>query len=785
MSWFLFLACTKPELPALDLTEVLGPGEVRAGVVTDDAALFGGIGAEGLVGDLKIYNDRVAFIVQSTRSGGFMSTYGGTVIDADMVRDGVGRDLVMEWAPNMGFGRFVDPDRVWVASDGRDGSACIRVVGHGGSFEYLGGAVGIETVDLGLHVVTDYILQPDSWLLEVRSTVTATDGEATFQPGDILSGAREIADPWEPGVGLEAPSTQEGDLAGWIAQDNRVAIAIVAPDTAGSGAASIIANLMMMEMAFADAVTLQEGESTTYVRHYGVGPDMDTFREGPEISGVVEAPDGPVANARVHVLVDGAPWSMGVTDDEGAYTVHAPEGAEIVADGRGGPHVVDLPDGAEDYSPYATPALRERALRSMTEGGPTSEPPRGRGLGELGEPAWLQVSSDGPFELRLAPELRDEVDPRISRDYGATRAWSGDGDMSFAMAPGTYELLVHRGLRFEVHAETIELVAGETLSVDAPLEQAYSHDGYLLSDPHMHAAPSSDGKISMEERLLTCAGTGLQVHYATDHDHIVDYTPLVETLGLELVSITGSEVSPFSRGHLNVFPLESDPTKPNGGGWLWFNDPMETTEAQFAFLRERFPGALIQANHPLGMGLAAAAEWDPGVLGEPDYWSSDFDLVEVLNQGRVELEFFFDLVNRGLDPVPTGTSDSHEHGGMVGLSATFVADLEEGDVVLTRGPFLDLSLEDGALDVVAMAPSWIVVDRLLLYRNGELVETVEGTQARFSLATEQDAWFVVIAEGDTPMQPVTGHTPWAMSGVFKVDLEGDGWEPPLPPLEEL
>ena len=776
---FLLLACSEPALEPLDLTEVLSAGEVRAGVITDDEALFGGIGAEGQPGDVKIYNDRVAFIIQSARDGGFMSTYGGNVIDADIIRDGIGRDLVIEWAPNFGFGRFVDPDTVRVASDGREGTACIRVVGHEAPFEYLSGAFEVAHNDLGLRVVTDYILKPDSYLLEVRSTVTATEGSASFQPGDILSGAREIADAWEPGVGITAPSTETSDLKGWVAQDNRVALGILAPNTAGSGAAAVIENLMKMEMAFAEEVTLNEGESTTYVRHYGVGPDLDTFRDGPTVTG-----DAGLPQARVHVLVDGDPWSMGISEPDGSYEVHAPQGAEIVIDGRGTRYITEIASGAEDYSPYMPEALRTVAAASMTAGTDAQEAPRGRGLGEIHPAAQLQIRADGPFEARIYPHERPEVDPRISDDYGSLIAWSHSGDFTFDLAPGTYDLVVHRGIRFEVHTETVELTGDTLVTVDAVLPQAYSHDGYLLSDLHMHAAPSSDGKISMEERLLTCVGTGLQVHYGTDHDHIADYNPLVDALGLDLISVVGSEVSPFRRGHMNMFPLVSDPTRPNGGGWIWFNDPMDTTDDQQAFLRERHPDAFIQLNHPLILGMGMAAEWEVGEINEPEMWSENWDLVEVLNDGEIVLEFFSDLVNRGFDIVATGTSDSHDHTHNIGLSATFVGDLDTGDVVVTRGPFLDITESDGVLEVEALSPSWIVVDRLLLLQNGEVVETVEGAGAQFTLEPVEDAWFVIIAEGDSPMTPISGDTPWAMSRVFKVDVEGDGWEPPLPPLSE-
>ena len=49
-------ACrTVPPPQELNLAERLGPGQVRAGVITASAALFGGISAEGQIGDLKIY----------------------------------------------------------------------------------------------------------------------------------------------------------------------------------------------------------------------------------------------------------------------------------------------------------------------------------------------------------------------------------------------------------------------------------------------------------------------------------------------------------------------------------------------------------------------------------------------------------------------------------------------------------------------------------------------------------------------------------------------------------
>ena len=87
------------------------------------------------------------------------------------------------------------------------------------------------------------------------------------------------------------------------------------------------------------------------------------------------------------------------------------------------------------------------------------------------------------------------------------------------------------------------------------------------------------------------------------------------------------------------------------------------------------------------------------------------------------------------------------------------------------------------LNVTARHPTWMDVDQLELYRDGMLVDIVEGTTASFALAPEVDASYVVMARGDTLMELYNNTPPWAMSAAIFVDVDGDGWEAPLPPLE--
>jgi hypothetical protein len=301
------------------------------------------------------------------------------------------------------------------------------------------------------------------------------------------------------------------------------------------------------------------------------------------------------------------------------------------------------------------------------------------------------------------------------------------------------------------------------------------------------------------------------VHFGTDHDHVADYRPLVAALGLEdaVTSIVADEVSPPLRGHFNVYPLEPKVEEANHGAWRWWESFPSSTEDIFDKLADRHGSDIVVAvNHPTDNGMASMAGWSEGSVRSGDRWSERFSAMEVLNAGSIDdyLDVWWDLTTRGVISTPVGVSDAHgPFSGRLGLSATYLGvgvdspaaltdallldAVQSGRVVVTRGPFLSLSVDPGStltpdttVEVEALSPSWIVVDRLLLFRDGVEVSRVDGTTATFQLAPEADAVYTVVAEGDTPMAPVDDQRPWAMSGALFVDVDGDGWTPPAPPL---
>jgi len=824
---------------ATSVSERLEPGQVRAGIVAEDEALFGGIAAEGRIGDIKLYNSEVQFVIQGMRPGYYLSSFSGAIVDADVVRPvgEPGRDIVNEWAPMFGFARYLDAKTVEVIADGSEGEAIVRATGGEGPLEYMIGALGIPHNYLGLELTQDYILRPDTHLLEVRSTIRAGSETVSIEPGDALQGAREVADIWEPVVGREGPTQgSPRDWTGFVSRSNDVAVLILRGEEAisGPGAMGLLGRLMLLAGGFAPEVEIGAGNEITYTRYYGVGRDVATLTDEllvhrgeatQSVEGVVEAPDGPVAGARVHVLVDGDPWTMAVTDEQGKFAALVRAGAEtqVRATARGTGWRVEGALGAASYAPYTTEAARNRTIEAIAANHTLSRPAEGRGVATESAPLRLlepgevvaRVGDGRPFEIRLTREEPDEsvdsrlVDPRP--DTATVVGWSRDGEMTLAVEPGRYSVLFHRGIRYSTAETMVDVVAGQSVEVNAVLDLGTDHGGWLLGDPHIHASPSSDGLIPMEERLVNSAAVGLQLHFGTDHDHVANYGPLLQPLGLSSVlsTVVADEASPFTRGHVNLYPLVSRPEEPNGGAWIWWNDPMPDTETQMAQLRERHGEEyVLQINHPFVMGMFGAAGWDPGVIQYPDYFSDDFQAFEVMNAGSYSdyLPLYLDLLNRGMVVAPMGTSDAHGYEGSLGMSTTFFrfGDDDPGvyspegltevvrqrGVIVSRGPFLSMSVDPGTtltdpttLAVEARSPDWIQVDKLELMKDGVVIEEVAGANASFELGGDTDASFIVIASGTTPMAPVwPGVTPWAMSSPILYDAAADGWDPPLAPL---
>lgn len=832
------LACKKdPESPAPDLTERLGSGESRAGIVVDPASLFSGISAEGRVGDIKIYNDRVQFILQGDRNGDYYVEQAGGVVDADIVREegALGRDLVDEMAGMYGLGRMGELRQVTIVSDGSDGPAHVRVEGEEGALGLLEGILGQGGVpDLGLEICTDYILEPGSNLMQVRTTLRAAGGEVTLAPGDLLMGSLDAAAQWTPGAGFGDFDGDDYPWTGFIGAEGQGALALVA--TQGEvlqtdASSQILASLAEMSLGLGERQSIAEGEDLVFERYYAVAGDLAEISDASlalqgasvdEYSYTVTAPDGPVAGAWVSVSVDGSPYTVAISDADGAVSFTAPAGTQVdvLAQGRGRGVVRDYAAGSAEYSAYLHPELRESVLKAYTQGAQAPLRAVGRGIGTAEDPLSLQtpgslqvqLDTSAPFEVRLTPlaPVAAADSALVLNPSDAVLAWSLDGEITVDLVPGDYQVLAWRGAQHEVFQGQVSVTAGERSDLEITLPEAWSLPDWILTDPHSHAGPSADGSCTMEDRLSVSAARGIALHFGTDHDHVADYSPLIDALGLNghMNTVLASEMSSVARGHINVYPLELDADATNGGAFPWWSLQIETTEEQNAQIRDWFPTAVLQYNHPTDSGVAGAAGWSPGKISKPSAWSNNFDAIEVLNSGEhgEYFELYLDLVNRGVLSTPTGVSDSHGcTSGGLGSNMTYVqmdsdpdaydpqalrAAFEARATVASNGPMIWMdvapgsTLSPGSVSYEVLTPSWIQVDRVLLLEDGQVIETRSELTGTFELQPDADASYVLVAEGDASMSPVSSQRPWAASSALLVDVDGGGWEAPLPPFED-
>jgi hypothetical protein len=838
-----------------DLTEALGADEVRAGVVTDTRALFGGISAEGAPGDVKLYNARVQFIIEAVGDSSYYNDYGGNLIDADYIRpEGQpGRDMVDELAPMLSLARVVDATSVEVVSDGSDGVAHVRVSGPAAPMRLVTGALeNPDTVPwYDLRVVTDYVLLPGEWTVRITTRVENEDSRP-FVASIGLFGfyAQEIARPWRPRTGFEDVDGDAYPMEALLGAEGQGALAMMAdsgllePNSLGD----MVSGLGAGASAFDATRTIAPGESASWTARLGVAPDLATLererlaREGVEeegLTGHVEADGRRLAGARVFSLdEDASPLTVAVTDSEGRYTLPATGVSSVVATGRGTAILLDLPEGHGNISPYDRSP--DDALASLRDGAVAVPFAEGYGVGApvaassgqtltLTPPATLavRVADGGPAAVIVDFADADpaSADARLtpSRPSGhAALGFVRDGDLDVPLEPGRYRVTVHRGVRYEVSVADVELGAGATTELPVTLTPAYTLPGIVTIDPHAHASPSGDGSLPMEDRLVVTAANGVEVHVGTDHDHIVDYRPVVTALGLDgwLHSVVADEVSPVLRGHFNAYPATRD-GRPNGGAPRWWQR-IESTADLFARIREEVGAdGVIQANHPVGgSGMFTAADYTPGSgsVGISDHWGDDFQAMELLNSGDHEeyFPYYADLCARGKLITPVGVSDSHSWtGGEPGLNLTFLhtgGSLAEFDdaaltaamaaraTVVSYGPFLEATVDgewapgrvvtSGAVAFRVLAPSWMPVERVLLYRDGTVIEErpcagaapawCEGT---FALPSDADGSYILVADSASAMTAAwPGRFAWAATSAILVDVEGDGWSAPLPAL---
>jgi len=765
--------CEEP-LPPLDLSEVLEAGEVRGGRCDKAEDLIGGPWADSRVGDYKLYNSKVRFIVQDldpVRSA--VGFYGGNLIDADVVRRDGSPDHDTMALQNELVGLLgLEPEKIEVVNDGRDGQAAVlQVEGHAMPIGMLPeGALGLGLIadDVEIFTRRRYILEPDAELLRIETEVF-NRGEQPLDGvmlGDVFyfSGYGQV---FTEAAGFDLLLGADPYL---VSEAEDVAYAV----STGGGNFELMFGLHTIVITMARSTDIAPGRSAIFDRFFSVGRGGISAAAAP-VFAMLDLP---------HAIVHG---QLRDAADQSALTGVRVQVFEEESDGSRGKILTTARSDAEGHYRAAVPLARNSSARGVQL--------EARAEGRAPSPVVsIEVQQDAEREadlslppggqLRLTVLDADSGQPIPARvdlhgDDGRQRLITGVVEALFDVVPGTYRLVASRGIEYSFHEiPALQIGAGEEVSQQITLQRVVDTTGYVAADLHLHSVRSTDSTVRLPDRVAAVAAEGVEFAAATDHDHVTDYTPHVHSRALEpwLETVRGSEVSTFTLGHFNGYPLAEHPDLPANGAIAWYGlSPADI----FAVIRERGePSVVVQVNHPryegagffdqIGLdqstGIATVDPLDLGLPGDTDLNDLPFDVLEVYNGKRLQGVFgddgrpggiydFYALLNSGRRYTMTGNSDSHSLGAEPGLPRNFIASasdqpgeldvdsmmaaLRGGNNLVTAGPFVRFAAQAGGqrhemgalvpaaggadLLVEVEAATWVDVSSVELVENGEVI----------------------------------------------------------------
>ncbi len=798
--------------------------------VTDPADLIPGDGASGQVGDFILENDVIRVLVEADRRSIGPCPWGGNIIDVEHRSDRFVGDVLGGFCLFLNADQTFKPETYEILHDGSDGTGVLAITVRTALLDFVnlksmlgyllpGGQDLFQVAPddlMPLKITKYYILQPGSESVQVVTRILNEDderwsiiaafffvgsGEASaFNP---LSGLRGFGN--QP-TGLTSAQSIPLSYLALVGDDGGVGF-VPRPDlgqTAGlptSGSYISIFNLLPIVLGRGDVLTTllateQQISQMDGILHlnpdeigeieYRVYPSdgslatmvdpiyRDLGVDHGTVSGQVLGPDGePVANAPVTAVNAANNRSMNqvLTDDDGHYSMVLP---------------------AADYQLTARlPGQRTLIpVEVSVDAGGAPEAP----VIEISEAGFIHVQvqnpAGDPVPARVSLICIDncEIKPRSTEediifdqlpDHFATIEWVGvDGELTFPYHPGTYRLAISRGMEWstwpsDAHLDggaLIEVEAGQTVEIQAEIDQVIDSEGFLSGDFHVHAISSFDSTTPEEDRVLTFLTEGVDVIVSTDHDVIADFGPAAAALGAtdHITTLVGSEITTSDLGHFNAFPLERDPSLPNGGALDWADgeNPALPPAEIFAWMREHPGEQVVQINHPDSSFFSYAdvlrgitygdpqsmrvnAEDPDPDTGDIGLWSDEFTALELFNGHNVDrywgvMRWWLTLVGRGHRVTATAVTDTHRRfGDTLGAAPrTFV---EVGPGFDTTATFDTARFVDAVNAQQAFGTTGPFVRVLATNINGDTaglgqVITTDGEPVTFTLEIQVPEW---------------------------------------------
>lgn len=600
--------------------------------ITDPADLIGGPLAVGRTGDYLLANSRIRVIIRDVgRAFSWGLTYGGNIVDADLVRaEGQpGRDNFGALAPVINIASTVNVQEITVINDGSDGRpAVIRTLGVDDLFDPVDPtnairSFGVGSVpasardrDLPIQVMTEYALAPGSSAVRIETTVKNEGNEdLLLYVGDLVNGSGEL-DTFVPSLGFGDPTVRlEMPYLAYTGVGSAAGLSYgVIPEALSPGdlPASafgqsgltfyFIGQDVLTTLLFGapGAFAVPAGGSASFVRHFVVGSgdvgsiaaEYSQLMQEPlgTISGRVTVAGEPAAGAVVAVVrkpgEEGARFNVinsFRTDDTGRYRGTVPPGDYLLLaklpghaydSGTSAPdeHPVTIVAGGESVQDFAIPA--SGLLRVLV-------------FDDHDEPIPARVTVVG-FDPAPDPQNKQNVAILTVNAFVFGSPFKEKGQVLFGVTdvvfvgasgdsgpiplpPGEYEVFVTRGPEYSAYRQRETIASQTTTTVNARLVRVVDTAGFVSADFHVHMLNSMDAQVTEEERIRTMAGEGVEFFVASDHDFLTDLEPQVSSLGLQahVKTAVSDEITSHNFGHFNAWPLVRDANSITGGAPDW------------------------------------------------------------------------------------------------------------------------------------------------------------------------------------------------------------------------
>jgi len=148
---------------------------------------------------------------------------------------------------------------------------------------------------------------------------------------------------------------------------------------------------------------------------------------------------------------------------------------------------------------------------------------------------------------------------------------AGHGQGEVRLEPGVYQVLASRGPEYSIRRQFVTIRPGTVTDFVAALARVVDTTGWISADFHVHGPNSVDAPATYNARVRSMVAEGVELVTATDHDHITDYNPTINHLGLRpwIKGQVGIEVSPLDYGHFIGFPLKYNELASQNGAFNW------------------------------------------------------------------------------------------------------------------------------------------------------------------------------------------------------------------------